>query len=322
MAASTLLSLPQELVRSLLLHLDAPTLRAIAATCRRLAAAARDDTLWRELAARRFRVAARVARSKSLLAAGGCSWRTLYHQWDVHLRMPQSRLSGVAFPAFARGEISNGAVAWVTVSSADDCRLVRGVIRLRLVVQNICAGRAAMRVDPRLFRAVLTDGHVVRMSQGCAGAGAGACACESHVVRKPGRWLCRGTADDRELPFRRMERSPPPKEQYSARVAGTIVSRIGHYPAPCVEERPPKDEPLVLQKDDFAIYSLDVDLPGALFEVDALERIGAVVVPVRWGDKPVTLLKAPFKESTIWQNYDRLPGGWWVRSDFMSASLQ
>lgn len=119
------------------------------------------------------------------------------------------------------------------------------------------------------------------------------------------------TAEDKALPFRRPP-SPvtpvPDRSEYAASLEEVVLGRAGHAGLMAESGR----ERQVLQKDDFAIVTIDVKMPGALFEIDALERLDALHIPVSWGAGTVQLV-ARFQEKTIWDNYERLPGGWWVR---------
>lgn len=78
-----------------------------------------------------------------------------------------------------------------------------------------------------------------------------------------------------------------------------------------VERAGSGDEMAVLRKDDFVTIGIYVSMPGAVFEVDALERLHEVRVPIT-GDA-TEICAATFVETEIWEAYDLLPGGWWAR---------
>lgn len=100
---------------------------------------------------------------------------------------------------------------------------------------------------------------------------------------------------------------------------------------------------LFLDKDDFCTISLRLKLPDAVHEVDVLERLDVLSVPLyrrydqqltedvinmispRSFENAPTLIQscvhAEFAHNTIWQNYEQMPGGWWARRDVTDASL-
>lgn len=277
-----------------------------------------DDSLWRLLVHRRFRVSSRVARSRRLLAAGGVSWRLLYQQWHSSARMPTSKLSGSQYPSFAKGRLrrhDTAALVWVTVVSTDDCRLVAGFIRLRVVLQNV-AGGTPMSFDATRASFALTDDVVIpvreRPPRGNARLSGGSVGVQTRRRRR-----VVGTAEDKALPFRRSP-SPvtpvPDRREYSASLEKVVLGRAGGGEL-TLDNGDGRQE---LQKDDFAILTMDVKMPEALFEIDALERLDALHVPVCWGTDAVPLV-ARFQEKTIWDNYERLPGGWWIRVQASTA---
>lgn len=95
----------------------------------------------------------------------------------------------------------------------------------------------------------------------------------------------------------------PPLAGLSAKVAAVAIDRAG-----------PPARAGRLAKDDFAVVALDVVVEGALFEVDVLERLRTIAIPVAT-DGPSVMLEAAFRERAVWDNYVELPGGWWARAD-------
>lgn len=265
--ASSLVCLPGELQRELALRLDGPSLARVGATCRSLHLLSCDDALWRALTIARFRVSPSVMQSRRLKAAGGASWRALYSQWATAQRMPSSRVSGPGFPVLARGRVG-GALAWVTVHSADDCLLRQGAVRLRVVVQNVRPGRVPLQVVPRKLAVTLANGFFVG----------------SHSSTRDG---------------------------YAATIAHCSVfeAEDAVVEVPVTGESPP----VRLRKDEFAVIRLSVKVPDGRYEVDALERLAALDVPVQWGDEELVRLHADFRDKPLWEMYERLPGGSWVR---------
>lgn len=66
-----------------------------------------------------------------------------------------------------------------------------------------------------------------------------------------------------------------------------------------------------LGKDDLLLAAVDVAVRGAVFEVDALEQMVELRARVE-GHREGEIV-AKFAEKEIWEAYDLLPGGWWVR---------
>lgn len=69
----------------------------------------------------------------------------------------------------------------------------------------------------------------------------------------------------------------------------------------------------VLSRDDFVIVSVELFIDGAVFEIDALERLDCVVVPVLEDGRRFDVV-CKFSDRQIWQCYELLPGGWWARN--------
>lgn len=75
---------------------------------------------------------------------------------------------------------------------------------------------------------------------------------------------------------------------------------------------------VALHKDDFAVIRVHVIVPGATFEIDALERLASLQLLVAWGAESSTVLTAEFREKVLWHMYERLSGGCWVRANPMA----
>lgn len=333
MPSPSLHHLPPELLRNLFLYADLPTLFALSQTCRVISEAiTSDDSLWHLLAIRRFRVSPRTIRSRRLLSAGPISWRLLYQQWHASSRIPTSKLSGTHHPSFARGRLrlsrnqAPAALIWVTVASTDDCRLIAGALTLRIVIQNV-AGGDRMIFNPANSAFTLTDHLVIPVQPQ-----------PRHTRLSPSTFLSRthtrrtrqfqGTASDTDLPFQRSPSLSPSPSPSSPPSPPLEPSNTGYAASLREVALGPAGEPnlvhvhpaasITLQKDDFAILTVAVKMPRALFEIDALERLLAVRIPVRWEGHTVELV-AGFQESDIWKNYERLPGGWWIRAQAATA---
>lgn len=81
-----------------------------------------------------------------------------------------------------------------------------------------------------------------------------------------------------------------------------------------------------LQKDDYCVMKLLIQLPGVVHEVDALERLDALCIPIHTESEPSgrmkvspAVLRADFDDRMIWDRYELMPGGWWVRTDKSGA---
>lgn len=265
----SLLSLPADILRRILFFVDLPTLRHLSTLNSALYDEICDDSLWKLLAIRRFRVTARTPNSRRLQADRPLSWRLLYSNWHISARMPVSRVSGPNFAAFARGRAS-GVFAWLTVSSADDCRVSHGILRVRVVVQNVSAGTAHLR-----------DGGIVFQLGGAGLVGAGA---------------------------------KYPVKGCHASVVSAVVETARDGASHSVSCPPAGGLPLPLHKDDFAVLSVEVCVAGAVFEVDALERVDRLTVTVDLdGECGRANVECPLSQKQIWESYELLPGGWWAR---------
>lgn len=251
----SLLTLPADVLRRILWHADVWTLGRLAQTNTRLRDEVRDDELWREQAIRRFRVTRRTTNSRRLQAAGGVSWRTLYANWHAQLRMPMSRFSGPAINAFAKGS-GAGACAWLTVNSTDDCKVMDCTLRVRVVVQNICASELVVPASLAFY--VQNVGLIVAGQRSVNG-------CFLRIV---------------DLNIQRAHGS-------------LNVTNLLH-------------------KDDFVIIFAQLRIHGTIFEIDALERLSYVAVPVI-ADGKCDHIVCKTSDRQIWDSYELLPGGWWAR---------
>lgn len=243
--------------------------------------------------------------------------------------MPTSRMSGNTHPAFARGQVrGRGALVWITVVSTDDCRLVAGSLRLRVVVQNV-AGGEMMRFQLAKASVRLTDGHVIDVNDRHLSyrslnrshdlqyrTGKGRLA--NHRTRT---CRARGTAQDKSLPFHLRPPISPVRalsEVYQATVVECFIGHAGEVDGEDTFVKKRRNN--ALGKDDFAILTVDIYMPCAQFEIDALERLQSMHIPVSWGSAGEAVpLIADFQERVMWENYERLPGGWWVRAETSSS---
>lgn len=254
-------ALPIDVLRRILTHADVHTLLRLSETSGRLNEEVGDDSLWRHLCFRRFRITARTTLSKRLQSAGDLRWRTLYANWHMQGRMPMSRYSGPSVSAFGKGR-AGGTFVWLTVTSADDCRLRDGVLRVRLIVQNVSACRVRVLRERVAF--------CIRM-----------------------RGLIAVNANSRTT------------QDVHARVVERFVERSHQR---CTLNVPAD----VLFCDDFEIVSAEVRIKSAVFEIDALEQLEYVFVPIVADDKRVDVV-CKLSDRQIWQCYEMLPGGWWAR---------
>lgn len=180
---------------------------------------------------------------------------------------------------------------------------------MRVLVQNVWGGNGLELLIGSGLRFVLADGVSIDVDEGrChikdkSGLGRGA-------SRVGGRKRRSGTAWDSELPFREAATRRTAGE-YEAFVTECFVERAGGAV--------PYRHPTLLRKDDFVVLTVEILVPDAKFEVDALERLDSLHVPaVRIGGR-YEVLVATFREKVLWDSYERLPGGWWVRRDDCSA---
>lgn len=67
-----------------------------------------------------------------------------------------------------------------------------------------------------------------------------------------------------------------------------------------------------LGRDDFLVMFVDVKIVGPDFEIEALERLEKVIVPVVVGGETVPIV-CKLSDRIIWDAYELLPGGWWAR---------
>lgn len=263
---ATLTTLPDALLRSLLHHLDLQTLLSLSETCRQLHAAVNDDAFWQQLVQRRYHVTRRQLRRPQ--TAMETSSKALYAAWHQQRRMPSTFQSGPSYAAFARGEICRRDaifVAWGTVLSTDDCRLVGDALRVRFVLQNCSARR--VHIAPADFVTTLTDGLAV-----------------------------------------------PVVHHARARVDRAYGCAVSEVRVECGARETDVLRAFQLGVDQIAFVVLDIYMKGVLFELDALERLDCVTIPLRFQDGESERIVARFRDVVIWGNYERLPGGWWVRN--------
>lgn len=250
-----LLALPVDVLRRVLQKADLSTLSALSQCNKYLQREVRDDCLWVYLAMARFRVTLRTATSRHLQTAGPVSWRTLYSNWHTQARIPITRYSGPNIQTFAKGRAC-GVFAWFTVTSTEDCRLVSGNLRFRVVVQNVACGKAVIRKTAITFR-VNTVGTI-------------------DVLR-------------------------PSSDGHSAAIQSSVIDNAS--------DNPNQDNSLL--RNDVAVILGTIRIPGCIWEVDALERINAVVVPVIVDGKHCDIMC--HLNDRFWESYELLPGGWWAR---------
>lgn len=94
----------------------------------------------------------------------------------------------------------------------------------------------------------------------------------------------------------------PPTNDCSARVVDSTVHRA----------RGSRDIANLLRKDDFVVHSVQLRVHSAVFEIDALERLTHISIPVVADGKPDNVI-CKISERQIWDSYELLPGGWWAR---------
>ncbi|CAN8063479.1 unnamed protein product [Agarophyton chilense] len=272
MASATLSALPADALRRIAQQLDYSSLCALSETSTQLHALATDEHLWQHLAARRFR-ASRVPRGNmSRTTRTTPSWRTLFAAWHAQGRMPHSRQTGMRFRSFVRAERPWHVRLWLCVTSADDCRLRDGALRARVVVQNVGGGGGTVRVMARRVGFVLCDGGVVRAGER-ADAHAGVGAQQTAFAQVATVW----------------------RERERERGDGG--------------ENEEEEEGCELRLDEFAVVSVVIGMHDATFEVEVLERLRQVFVPLSAGGEA----RATMVERRVWDAYEQLPGGWWVR---------
>lgn len=180
---------------------------------------------------------------------------------------------------------------------------------MRVLLQNVWGGAGLRFLVGGGLRFVLMDGVSIdidekRCFMECAST-SGASICSMGKGRER-----LGTTEDKELPFRESwDRWTT--DEYKAFVTVCSVERAGGEKG----ER----QATTLRKDDFAVLTVEVQVPGAKFEVDALERLASLNMPVLGLGGGCEELVATFREKVLWDSYERLPGGWWVRKDVTNA---
>lgn len=212
-----------------------------------------------------------------------------------------SRVSGGTHVAFAKG-CAHGILLWVMVVSSEDCRLVGSNLKLRVLIQNVWGGPGLKLTVGKGMQFLLTDGIHLRIHQGT----------DSIHSRSPlGDSSRAGTLTDNSLPFRDGSDIATVRD-YKAYVKEWFIERV--HGRDCAQQN------VVLAKDDFAVLNVEVRVPGARFEVDALEQLqNLTLIASRGGDAACELV-ARFQDRVLWDSYERLPGGWWVRKDASSAN--
>lgn len=250
-----LLKLPVDILRRILQNVDVCALAALSQCNKYFRREISDESLWLYLAMTRFRVTLRTATSRRLQVAGAVSWRTLYSNWHTQARIPVTRYSGPNIHPFAKGRAC-GVFAWFTVTSTEDCRLVNGNLRFRLVVQNVCCSKVAVLMTAIAFR-VDTVGTISVLN--------------------------------------------PSRDGPSAAIRSAIVDSAPN-------NRSHLDS--LLQNDVTVIFGT-IRMPGCIWEVDMLERISAVVVPVVADGEHFDIIC--YVGDRFWDSYELLPGGWWAR---------
>lgn len=222
--------------------------------------------------------------------------------------MPASRVSGATHVAFAKG-VGRGGLIWVTVVSTEDCRLVGGRLQMRILLQNVWGGGGLRYMVGTGLRFVLKDGVSIDVDEKRCLMRSGSSSGGSIGSARVGRGRLR-TAEDKELPFRE-SRDGWTTDEYKAFVTTCLVERAGREKG--------VGPSTILKKDDFAVLTVEVQVPGARFEVDALERLASLYLPVVRLGGGCEMLVAKFHDKVLWDSYERLPGGWWVRKDVTSA---
>lgn len=301
----SLLRLPTDVLRRILLHSDISTLRALSLSCRALEEEVQDDRLWQAAAIRRFRVTPRVKSTRRLQAAR-VDWRTLYVNWHAQGRMPATRFSGPGNTAFARGRSAHGTVLlWITVASADDCRLSNNALNLRVVAQNVA--NAPTRINASRALTVRVRGK------------AGTVDCRhatSRDVGTEGRLEVLENvvvdADNKHthLPYDVKEKEEDEEEEEKG---CTKCSCCPKKKSTGTKKKTPISAAALLKRDEVQIIFTKVTVEKAVFEVDALERIESVVVPVSIDGRPEELVTCNISDRHIFEAYELLPGGWWAR---------
>lgn len=310
-----IMTFPIDVLRRILTHADVRTLLCLSETSQRVRSEVYDNALWKHLAFRRFRITPRATTPRRLMNAGPLCWRTLYANWHMQARMPLSRFSGPAVDAFAKGR-GSGCFVWMTVVSEDDCRIRETGLRVRVIVQNVWASKLVVPVRGVAFQ-IRNCGFI-----GITGGTGSNDDCHARVVD-----CVTERADRRD--DRKSSRFAPCASSPGL-MAGRPGGRPGGRPADpaqlgegtlpgetlgAIDEKDIADGArysAVLRKDDFCIISAQVAVKGAVFEIDALERMEFVYVPVIVdGDKNVVICR--LSDRQIWQCYELLPGGWWAR---------
>lgn len=264
-AAIAFQRLPADVLSLIFQHLDFRSLCSLSETNTFLHALAHNESVWRHITTRRFRVNTNNPLPRPLAMSGGISWKTLFSNWHAQHRMPISKTTGPTFFVFAKGDPSVSHIhMWVCVSSAEDCRLRNGALRLRVVVQNV--SQPYILLQPSQTHISCVDGARIRSQP----------TCDSRrtltIVHTACEAWCSNTASNRRVDA---------------------------------------EKPLLLALDEFAVILIDVRIAGTVFEVDVLEQLQDVRIPVI--TQGCQHAVAPFMHGAVWDAYEFLPGGWWAR---------
>ena len=138
----------------------------------------------------------------------------------------------------------------------------------------------------------------------------GACACGAVLA-----WVTVPTADDSRLRAGVLRLTLVVQNVSAGRLRvprdGVLVVLADRVVSGVVAEWVTEGEREWLGKDDLLLAAVDVAVRGAVFEVDALEQMVELRARVE-GHREGEIV-AKFAEKEIWEAYDLLPGGWWVR---------
>lgn len=292
-----LLDLPYEVLSQIFHCSDAPSLLALSETCQFFWNAVNQQNIWEFQAKDRFRVTRRTVQSRQIRESGGVTWRAFYAHWHRHGRMPFSRVSGTSHVSFASA-VGPGCRVWIMVNSTDDCRLLRKCIRLRVVLQNFASGpKLNYNVGFAGTRILFKNGDHIPVEYIIA-----AFPNFDSFVLKEGAVVIRGDAQVGNHPKFRQE-----KLSASAIVTDIRVDRA--------ESSSALSGINVLEKNDFVVLSIKLKIPSFKYEVEALDALESLSIDVKRPGGKLIQLQAFFQDKVLWNSYERIPGGWWVRRD-------
>ncbi|CAM9626753.1 unnamed protein product [Chrysoparadoxa australica] len=272
------------------------TLATSTMVCRRWLIAFAGNSLWFNLAVRRWGFNSRY-RPPTLY--GSTTWKGAFSNMAWRQRLPRGKYTRNKVIVFGKGRVRNVDM-WVMIAHANNCSTKRAIfvggerkveqcIELRVVVQNVEADEVLIRPE---------EIQVLRKPS-CAGwETAGGTRYPRFVLHSKGEG---GASMDDEHKFEQLDTCDFPR----------ILARNGEATSELVEDLEGKC--CVLRPLGHVVISILVRCPGCDFETDFLCQSQCVRVPVTVRNGSSTsesLVRAAFMdEKYLSEHFNRLPGG-------------